>query len=174
MYICNSTKNINTRDIPQKFDPGETLVSVGAYCLMPNHFHILVKEKTEGGISKYLQKLSTAYVMYYNKKYKTSGSLFEGKFKSRYVDSDHYLRYLFSYIHLNPVKLIDTTWKEKGLKNMAKSFDFLNDYHYSSYQSYLKDRPDMILAKKEFPPYFKNALDHQKELVSWLSFNQNP
>src|SRR3989344_9515860 len=64
MYICNTFKSIELRNIGRNFDRGEGIVSIGAYCLMPNHFHILVREKIEGGISKYMLKLMTAYSMY--------------------------------------------------------------------------------------------------------------
>ena len=76
----NSEKRIISR--VYKDSSAEILVSIGAYCFMPNHFHALVKQEKENGISRFMQKITTAYVMYYNKKYKRSGALFEGKFKS--------------------------------------------------------------------------------------------
>ena len=91
---------------------------------MPNHFHILVKEKIENGISKFMGKLTTGYSMYFNKRYDRTGSLFQGVFKSVHADSDEYLKYLFAYIHLNPIKLINPEWKENGIKdkNRANAF----------------------------------------------------
>ena len=59
---------------------------------MPNHFHILITQMEEKGVSKFMQKLSTAYSMYYNKKYKRTGGLFEGKFKSEHLNKDRYLK----------------------------------------------------------------------------------
>ena len=76
MYVCNTIKNIKTRDLGNDFDREETIVSIGAYCLMPNHFHILVKEKTNNGISLFMRKLLTAYAMYFNVKYKRTGRLY--------------------------------------------------------------------------------------------------
>ncbi|MEI8175112.1 MAG: transposase, partial [bacterium] len=91
LYISNSSESFNLYDLHRdtNFNVYEIerinfLVNVGAFCLMPNHFHILITEKIEGGISKFMQKLSTAYSMYYNKKYKRTGGLFEGKFKSQH------------------------------------------------------------------------------------------
>ena len=81
MYICNTQKSIVLREIDELFDRGEAIIEIGAYCLMPNHFHILVREKIENGISTYMRKLLTAYSMYFNKKYKRSGKLYEGVFK---------------------------------------------------------------------------------------------
>src|SRR3989344_2913843 len=81
MYICNTTKSIELRNISENFERGETIIDIGAYGLMPNHFHILVHEKIDGGISKYMLKLMTSYSMYFNKKYERTGKLYEGVFK---------------------------------------------------------------------------------------------
>src|SRR3989338_5483185 len=100
---------------------------------MPNHFHLLLKEIEMGGISQFMGKLSTAYSMYFNKKYERTGSLFEGRFKSSRIANDNYLHYLFAYIHLNPIKLIEPMWKEKGINDFARAKEFLGRYNYSSY-----------------------------------------
>ncbi|MCC6323237.1 transposase [Candidatus Nomurabacteria bacterium] len=153
----------------------EPLVAIGAYVLMPNHFHILITQTEKGDISKFMQKISTAYVMYYNKKYKRTGSLFEGKFKSQHLDTDNYLKYIFSYIHLNPIKLIDKNWKENGLKDFKKSVVYLNNYKYSSYLDYIKKgtrSQEIILNTKAFPNYFLKPTDFQKEIFEWLKFKE--
>src|SRR3989338_5014391 len=75
------------------------IVAIGAYCLMPNHFHLLVREMTENGTSKFMHRLSTAYTMYFNVGRKRSGALFQGRFKAEHAKNDRYLKYLFSYIH---------------------------------------------------------------------------
>lgn len=175
LYLCNSTRSITLRDITMNtydFDREETLVNIGAYCLMPNHFHLLVKEKTEKGISKFMQKISTAYSMYFNQKYIRTGGLFEGKFKSQHAGKDRYLKYLFSYIHLNPIKLIEPKWREKGIKNIKNAVKYLRTYHYSSYLDYLnEDRLRLkILDKNKFPKYFLSKKDFEKEIFEWLSF----
>ena len=86
MYVCNTTKSLELRKIGENFDREELLVNIGAYCLMPNHFHILITEKVEGGITKYMLKLMTAYTMYFNKKYGRTGTLCEGVFKSTHAN----------------------------------------------------------------------------------------
>jgi putative transposase len=169
MYICNTEKSIELRSIGKNFDRGETIVDIGAYCLMPNHFHTLVREKIEGGISKYMLKLMTSYSMYFNKKYKRTGKLYEGTFKSIHVNSDRYLKYLYSYIHLNPAKLIDKNWRENKNRNTAKLLDYVFTYPYSSIKEYT-DGKFVILNPSVFPGYFKKPLDHKKELFEWLSF----
>src|SRR3989339_1483654 len=178
LYACNSENNfriyaLNKIESPYDFKRDLELVSIGAYCLMPNHFHILITQTEKGDISKFMQKLSTAYVMYYNKKYKRTGSLFEGKFKSEHANNDRYLKYLFSYIHLNPIKLIDKNWKENGVSNKKEALDFLSQYQYSSYVDCLgKERiQNKILNQKVFPNYFPTKKEFSKEIFEWLSFN---
>jgi putative transposase len=170
MYICNTTKSIELRNIGENFDRDETLVDIGAYCLMPNHFHILTYEKTEGGISKYMRKLLTAYSMYFNKKYKRTGKLYEGVFKSIHANTDPYLKYLYSYIHLNPAKLIDKNWKESKNKDTVNLLKYVFSYKYSSIGEYINSK-FKILDPKPFPIYFEKVNNHKKELLGWLNFN---
>ncbi len=176
LYVCNQTKSFKVDNLSKDqelFDVEieKPLVSIGAYVLMPNHFHILLTTKLDDGISKFMQKLTTAYVMYYNKKYKRTGSLFEGKFKSEHSDSDVYLKYLFSYIHLNPIKLIDATWKEKGVKNKRKAINFLNEYQYTSFIDYQGAQriQGKVLNSRSFPNYFPKPKDFITEISSWIT-----
>ena len=100
LYILNSTESVRPTDILEKnnFDRamtqrrGEQLVSIGAYCLMPNHFHLYVTPRIDDGISRFMQKVSTAYTMYFNKKYERSGALFQGTFKAQHVHRDVHAR----------------------------------------------------------------------------------
>ena len=106
LYLCNKTQAVDIRthfregrsfaDLFEFNNNNSQFVDIGAYCLMPNHFHIFLREKSDGGISKFMEKVSTGYSMYFNKKYKRSGGLFEGRFKSQHVDNNSYFNYLFS------------------------------------------------------------------------------
>ena len=172
MYVCNTTKSIELRKIGKNFDRGETIVDMGAYCLMPNHFHILVHEKKMGGISKFMLKLMTSYSMYFNKKYKRTGKLYEGVFKSSHIDKDIYFKYLYSYIHLNPAKLIDKNWKENKNRDTTILLNYIFSYPYSSLKEYL-DEKFKIIDASQFPNYFLKPNDHKKELFDWLTTNNN-
>lgn len=179
LYVCNNIETIhisNFQDVPIEklfsFSREDTLVNIGAYCLMPNHFHLLVKEKIEGGISLFMQKLSTAYTMYFNKKYDRTGSLFQGKFKAKHLDSENYLKYQFSYIHLNPISIIEHDWKDKKVINIKKAKDFLGTYKYSSYFEYLnKERfQKAILDRNSFPDYFSTETEIKTMIDDWTKF----
>lgn len=178
LYAVNTKQNIILRLVfndMYKFNRGEHLVLIGVYCLMSNHFHLLLTEIENGSISKFMQKLTTAYSMYYNEKYKRTGGLFEGKFKSEHINEERYLKYLFSYIHLNPVKIINKSWRTDGIKNKQKVLEFLKNYKYSSYRDYLGINrfENTILNREAFPDYFPNKEVFTKEIFEWLSFNED-
>lgn len=184
LYICNNAEPVNIRNF---FLQGrrlndiftakrqETLVDIGAYCLMPNHFHILLKGKTDSGISSFLKKLCTAYAMYFNVKNGRNGNLFQGRFQAELANENEYLKYLFAYIHLNPVKLIEPDWKEEGIRNPGHAREFLKNYNWSSYPFYagIKQK-DPILNGKEFPEYFKDFNEFQIFINEWLNYNKGP
>lgn len=180
LFACNNTKPVVFKTIQglplDKIEREETIVDIGAYCLMPNHFHILVKEKKENGISLFMEKLLTAYSMYFNKKNERLGNLFEGTFKASHANNDVYLKHLFAYIHLNPVKLIYPEWKEKGVPEIKKANDFLNNYKYSSYCDFKNsllgvnfNRPEsLILNKYSFPDYFSDFKEFDDYMEDWI------
>jgi putative transposase len=115
--------------------------------------------------------------MYFNKKNKRVGKLFEGPFKSSWVDNEQYSKYIFSYIHLNPVKLIDPNWHRKGLKDVEGVVNFLNNYRWSSYKDYMKEgrSENAIISVVDFPDYFGNQRIFSKEIFEWLSLpSSNP
>jgi putative transposase len=186
LFLCNGELGINMRELLKQarefeelfeVDREKPLVAIGAYCLMPNHFHILVKELEEGGTSKFMQKLTTAYTMYFNTRRHRVGSLFQGTFKAEQVGKDQYLKYLYSYVHLNPVKLFDRGWKSRKLRSVHNAEMFIAEYSYSSYRDYAKiglPRPTKkILTPKEFPAYFRSATDFKNMHREWLNFESS-
>ena len=158
----NTEKNINIRDLRDQrevktpLDPiSGKLVEVFCYCLMPNHFHLILKELVEGGIAKFMHKVGIGYTMYFNKKYERSGHLFQGKYKHKEIDADFYLTYLTGYIHLNPVM--------SGLVRRPEQ------YKYSSYLDYLgKKKTEFLVFMPEeleikIGHYEKFILDLKKD-----------
>lgn len=182
-YIANSEEPIrldNLVNILHKsykdifsHNRGKQLVSIGAWVLMPNHFHILVKEEVEGGISKFMKKLGTAYSMYFNIKYQRKGGLFGGPFKSKNISVDLYLRHLFGYLALNPLELRFPEW-DKIIKNKNNELKgFLEKYQYSSFLDYsgIGRCESNILNRGVFPEYFLNKNDFRDFVDSYLSFD---
>lgn len=169
LYIANSTKSFKFEDLSKKrnyneifkIEKGESLVSIGAWCLMNNHFHILIREESEGGVSKFMKKLCTGYSMYFNKKYQRPGALFQGRFQAKHISDDLYFQKLFSYIHCNPLEILDNkSWlkiENKEISPEPKNFTKeLSKYLYSSFLDYYikndKQRDEIVVInKKDFP-----------------------
>lgn len=104
-------------------------VKLLAYCLMPNHFHLLITQTDDGSMSHFMSSIITKYVRYFNTRYKRIGPLFQGRYKAVKVESEYQLTYLSKYIHRNPLDL-------KAFKsNKNKS---LSTYKYSSYPNYIR------------------------------------
>ena len=190
LYLCNSRGRIDFyNDITKRkidvwsFEKGESIVIIGAWVLMPNHFHLYLTPKknallssseNSNNVSYFIHRVLTAYSKYFNAKYKRTGSLFEGKFKSVHIENDVQAKYLFSYIHLNPIKLIDSKWKEQGIKDKKKAVEFLNSYKWSSYADYLDvSRPEnKIINRIDFLNYFETKKDFQKEIFEWINIKE--
>src|SRR3989339_2000379 len=119
-------------------DKGKLLVSIGAWCLMTNHFHLLIRQEVDGGITKFMRKLGVGYSMFFNIKYQRTGSLFGGLFKAKLIDADDtYLKHLFGYIHINSLEIGFPNWEEQIKRPSADMKKFLESYRYSSYSDYI-------------------------------------
>ena len=184
MSYCNGQSGINIRNLKRIYRDdklpftlpgnGEKLVYIGAWCLMPNHFHLLLKERVEGGIVKFLSKLTTGYSKYFNKRYERDGSLFQGTYKAEHANTDNYLKYLYSYINLNPVKLFEPDWKLNGITDVDRALKFLKSYEYSSFFDYwsgVEREWGNLLNKEAFPQYFTNQESFSKEILDWLELD---
>jgi putative transposase len=183
LFVTNDSASLEMRRLLQKYrglssgvvfeqeKPEKSLVDILAYSLMPNHFHLVLRQKVDGGITKFLKKVFTGYSMYFNTKYDHSGTLFQGPFKSKHVDSEPYFRYIFSYVHLNPLSLIEPGWEDIGIKNKDAARDFMNQYPYSSYGDYVGlARPERNILAEADPPDF---LTTQNDLEDLLRFTED-
>ncbi len=98
----NTTEVLGNLRLLESHNPINPPVTILSYCLLPNHYHLLLLcNDDEGGLSKYLQRIGGGYTMYFNQKYERSGSLFQGKFKSVRVDNDAYFRHILAYVRYN-------------------------------------------------------------------------
>lgn len=134
-------------------------VSLLSYCLMPNHFHLLLYQKESYSMARLLQALCTSYSMYFNKRYKRIGTLFQGPYKAVFVDRDSYLLHLSRYIHLNP----------KGMTGPRPVI--VREYPYSSYPYYLRLKQAAWLHPEHVLDYFRSAQRRDyRDFLSYESF----
>lgn len=145
------------------------LVNIQAYSLMPNHFHLLLSEIESGGISTFMRRLLTSYSMYINKKYDRTGPLMCRPFRSKHVDSDEYLRWVISYIHLNPLDIHVSNWEEQEIRDIESINIFIREFPYSSYVDYYVTKRDeaSILNKESLPIFISELEDIQNMLKTW-------
>lgn len=128
-------------------------VEIFAYCLIPNHFHLLLKQLVDNGITDFIRCLNDSYSHYFNIKYKRKGPLFEGRFKAIRVETNEQLLHLCRYIHLNPYSSF-----------LIKDLNRLEKYSFSSLGEYLKLSKDNICQKEIILSQFQN-LNKYKEFV---------
>lgn len=141
---------------------GQVEVKVLAFCLMPNHFHLLVKQEKDDGISRFISNISNSYSKYFNTKHKRLGPLFQGAFKAVRVETDEQLIHLSRYIHLNPVS-----------SSMVKE-ESLGSYPWSSLPEYLERINEGITDSsivlnnfgsiKSYRKFVYDQIGHAKEL----------
>jgi putative transposase len=138
-------------------DADAKLVDIHGWCLMPNHYHLLLSEQAEGGIRTFLRRLNIGYAKYFNERYKRSGTLFQGRTKKILISKEAHFIHILHYIHLNPLDLKTGSrqWRQGTITNKAESIDYLTTYRWSSYQDYAGTRNfPSILTQDLFQDFF--------------------
>ena len=149
--------------------PRKLLVDIVAFCLMPNHYHLLLSPKSKGSLSQFMKKLNTGYAKYFNQKYERSGALFQGRFKRIIVTDNTHFLYLPFYIHFNPLDLAYPEWRENKIKNTDKALEFLKSYRWSSHLDYwgIKNYPSVI-SRGFFMEIFGNNDGYRKLVKTYM------
>lgn len=140
----------------------EFLVEIIAYCLMPNHFHFILKQTKDGGILNFIRLSSNSYSRYFNTKYKRRGSLFEGRFKSIRIETDSQLLHLSRYVHLNPYS-----------SYLVKTFNKLIDYPYSSLPEFLGTSKEKICQKETVLGFFSDPKDYKRFVLDRADYQRD-
>ena len=145
-FVQHSVFDISEEE-KQKIIKGR-YVELVSFCLMPNHFHLIIREVKEGGISQYMQRVLNSYTKYFNARYEKSGHLFQGPYKAVHIKDDNHILYLSTYVHKNPTELKE--WKKKE-----------RFYTWSSYQDYIgKNRWGDLLMPGIVIEQFKKVTDY--------------
>ncbi|MCX6717196.1 MAG: transposase [Candidatus Taylorbacteria bacterium] len=175
LYKFNNEKVAIRSETKSFFDnppPQEKLVEILKWTLMPNHFHLLVQEKIEGGISEFVRRLGNGYTKYFNIKHKKSGFLFQNRTKMILVKSEQQFLYIPYYIDLNILDIYFPNWREDGLKDLNKALEVMKNYKWSSFPDYFdeKERDFSCVVNKElFYDLFDLDEEHyKKELKDFI------
>lgn len=168
----NTTKQDFVVSIREKRER-KLLVEILAFCLMPNHIHLLIKQLEKNSISKFMQKLG-GYALYYNKRYKRKGHLFQDKFQAVHIKNNGQLKTVFVYIHTNPAAIIYPGWKEKGIKNVKRAIRYIENYRWSSYPDYVGNKNFPSLTNREFLLKTMRGVKGLRNFVNdWLKFKKS-
>lgn len=173
-YIRNNTKPTTVVGLIGKAleiaRSGEKLVDVLCYAIMPDHYHILLKEKIENGITNFVHKCNISVAKYINIKTERRGPLFESLFKSKHIATNDYLLHLSLYIHLNPIdSLVGKKWREHKIKNWDQVRNKLINYPYSSLKNFIDINYEnkIISGTKIITEQFSDAKEYESFLREW-------
>ena len=175
LYLANSAEPVNFESIKTKnitheeiftMPRVETLVAVGAYCLMKSHPHLVVQERKEGGITAFMRKLGTAYTMYFDRKYGRIGNLMVKPFRSKHIGDDRYLRRVVQYVHLNPAEIFERGWKKGRVRDKRALEQRLLSYMFSSLPDYFGDkRPELGILDTEIHGLLRDDLPQFSDIL---------
>lgn len=179
LYEFNSTASAEKHSISVKKSDlrgpilKKKLVSLHAWVLMKDHYHLLLSDRVEGGIVKFMTKLNVGYAKYYNERYERTGFVFRGKTKKVLVERNEHLLYLFHYIHFNPLDYLAgaSAWRVRskdGVRNTEEAMHYLEQYRWSSFLDYCgsKNFPSVLdksLLTKVLTEYKKDAERYLRE-----------
>lgn len=146
------------------------LVCIHAYCLMKNHYHLLVSEVVERGISLFMKKLNMGYTKYFNEKYHRSGALWQGKHKRVGIERDAHFLYIPYYIHLNPLDYKKPEWRTGDVRDPRSALAYLEKYRWSSHLDYLgiHNFPSVI-HQNELRPLLGTRDSYEREITNIIT-----
>ncbi len=155
LYELNNKKVVPHPHLRDRRDPGrQRLVHIHAWCLMDNHYHLLVSpsENDPTHISRFAQKLGMGYAKFFNEKYSRSGVLWQGVFKKIRIERDAHFNYIPYYIHLNPLDFFMPEWRIGQVKKPLDALSYLKNYRWSSFLDYF--------GEKNFPSIIHTEILH--------------
>lgn len=145
-WLDKNTKRLTKK--PELFVNRELLVHIHAFCLMDNHYHILLSpiDDDMANLSAFMRKLNMGYSKYFNEKYERSGALWQGKYKKIHIQKDPHFMYIPYYIHLNPLDKKFPEWRDGSVFDIEAALNYLSKYKWSSYLDYndIKNYPSII------------------------------
>ncbi|MEX2144835.1 MAG: transposase [Candidatus Spechtbacterales bacterium] len=146
------------------------IIEILAFALMPNHYHLILREIQDGGTSLFMRKMG-GYSTYFNKQNERVGPLFQGRYKAVTIENDNQLTTIFNYVHTNPIGLIESGWKDLKVKNKKKAIDYLYAYKWSSFHDYIgQPKYPHLLQKNFYLDIFGSEKECQQVVEDWINF----
>ncbi len=165
-------KRLNSRRSAslEEEDKRKKLVLVEAFCLMPNHVHLLLRQIQPNGISRFMQKFGGGFAKYFNIKYQRKGHVFQGRFLDVPITDTGHLQVILTYIHTNPIALIEPKWKELGIRDYQRAGKFIEEYKWSSHQDYLDQQNfPSVTDRKDALEEIGGVENYVSSINAWIS-----
>lgn len=160
-HFSRLSKDENIKRLDWLYKENKTRLDLYAFSTMPNHFHLLVKQNTDGGLSNFMRYVQDSYAKYFNKKYVRSGGLFLAPFKAVRIEKENQFLHVMRYIHLNPL----TSYV---LKNETE----LTNYPWNSYSDYISKSPRRFIETTKIQSLFKNKNLLKAFILDQLSYQR--
>src|SRR3989344_3011502 len=148
----------------------DELVDVIAFALMKNHYHLLLREKQDGGISAFMQKQGAGFTRYFNERHDRVGALFQGVYRVKHVPADALLEYMLVYLHLNPLGLSARRVPKTKVPGAADARKRLASYRWSSYHDYVgrETYPEVLNLAIAHELRLPMGAAHEKMIADWV------
>ena len=157
----NQMSEINRNSfLEQIYSTYEQNIDILCYCLMPNHYHLMLRQRVDGGISTFMRILQNAYAQYFNTKYKRKGRLIQSEFQYLLIESDEQSDHVSRYIHLNPAT------------SQLVSINQLESYRYSSYPTYLGRYRDIFVSDEFIIQRFSSRDEYKSFVLARADFQR--
>lgn len=163
--FASSAKGSRTRDI---------LVHIHAWCLMRNHYHLLVSplHDDQKNLSLFMKKLNMGYAKYFNEKYERSGYLWQGKYRKILIKRDSHFLHIPYYIHLNPLDYIFPKWRSGAIQKTERVLKYLCEYRWSSFLDYYGERNFPSIITTHLLEDILSSRNKQKRMIEDIVSNQ--
>lgn len=165
-FVASGTQRVPdaTNAVPRRSE-----VDLLVFCLMPNHYHLLIRPLSDTGLQSFVKRLNQGYSQYFNNKQDRSGALFESRYKVVPILSEAHFTHIPYYIHLNPLDLINSGWRDGELGDLNKATEFLNSYRWSSHLDYSGVSNFPSVTSREFMlDNFGGPDGYKKSIRDWL------
>lgn len=177
LWEFNDTENANNvwhrvsknKDLRNPYVEKERIVDLHGWCLMDNHYHLLLSERLEGGLTKFIRRLNVGYANYFNETHDRQGTLFQGRTKKILIEHDAHFLHILNYIHLNPLDTLSSAkeWRGGKIKSAQEALKTLSTYRWSSYLDYngQKNFPSILTTEL----FEKSLGQHKRILAAFLN-----
>lgn len=169
--LCDyDLRSVNLRSLASYTRPdANRLVDILQWSLMANHFHLLLKQHVQNGISAFMQRVGTGFASYFNQKHERVGRLFQGPFKAKLIHNDDYFTCLATYIPLNPLDLYLPDWRSTGVttQKLPSVKQLLSAYRWTSFNDYFNTSPlPNMISKDDFFKIFGGSLQEYERYIN--------